>query len=177
MKVQLKVAGMFTVLLLLATTALTHGPKVQCGSERKDHWNGEARRHPSPYEGDRHVEGPVLREVSRQQSGSSGAGGGWQGRRTSECRAVSFAGAVGEGRQPEIFDRSGIRSEGMHVHAARYSDGRRAGIQGDHQRSDGAQHPSRAESHDGQHPMEPLAAARCARRSFRAGRRKKWPFR
>ncbi len=42
MKVQLKVAGMLAVLLLVATVALTHGPKVSAAAQWQDYRNREA---------------------------------------------------------------------------------------------------------------------------------------
>ena len=71
MKVQFKVAGMLAVLFVAAVVALTPWTKSKRGGNRQDYGNGEARWHGSSHEGHRHVEGPVLREVSRQQPGVS----------------------------------------------------------------------------------------------------------
>ncbi len=119
MKVQLKVAGMLAVLVADCDRGAHPWTQSECRGNRQDHRNGEARWHSSAHEGYRHVEGPVLREVSRKQSGPPGIGRGRQECRPGKCRSLHLAGLAGRRGQPEVFHRSGIRSERLHVHSAR----------------------------------------------------------
>ena len=63
MKVQLKVAGMLAMLVRDRDRCSHAWAQRKSGSERQDYRNREAGRHGSPHEGDRHVEGSLLREV------------------------------------------------------------------------------------------------------------------
>ena len=63
------------------------------------------------------------------------------------------------GPAPGINRRAGIRSEKLHVYAARVGDGREPEIQGDHQRSDDSQHSPASQPDDRQYPVESVSAA------------------
>ena len=138
MKVQLKVAGMLAALFAIATVVLMHAPKVKAAANGKitgtvkldgtpPHMKG-IDMSKDPYCVKHHENNPAHLELV-----VVGKNGGLE-----NVVLYISAGPAGRRGQPETFHRSRLRPEGMHVHAARYSDGCRPGIQGDHQRPDRA---------------------------------------
>ena len=126
MKVQFKVAGMLAVLLLVATVALTHGPKVSAAATGKITGTVKLDGTPPHMKGIDMSKDPYCAKYHANSPASTGTGGGGQEQRTGECRSLYFAGLVGRGGQPEAFHGSGIRPERLHVHAARDRHGCRA---------------------------------------------------
>ena len=68
MKVQLKIAGMLAAVMLIASSGYHAWAQGRGGRGRQDYRNSETRWCGSSYEGHRHVQGSVLRQVPRQRS-------------------------------------------------------------------------------------------------------------
>ena len=66
MKLQIKLGAVLVALLLVAGVSLVHNPKVSAAGNGKITGTVKLDGTPAAHERDRHVEGSLLREVSRQ---------------------------------------------------------------------------------------------------------------
>ena len=144
MKAHYKVAGMTSMLLLLAFGLLWSTRSVSAAADGKitgtvkldgtaPHMKG-IDMSKDPYCVKQHENSPAHLE-----NVVVGPGGGLQ-----NVVLYISEGLSGARGQPGALAGAGVRSEELHVYAARAGDGRQPEIQGDHQRSDDSQHPPAA---------------------------------
>ena len=174
MKVQLKVAAMLAVLLLVATVALTHAPKVKAAATGKitgtvkldgtpPHMKG-IDMSKDPYCAKYHANDPAQLELV-----VVGKNGGLENVVLYISQGLTASEASQKPSTVPVFDQKGC----MYTpHVIAMDVGQEYKVVTSDQTAHNI-HPE-PESYDGEHSLEPLAAARCASRSSRAGRPRKW---